>query len=319
MITNPHLRYTFTIVRRTLFLFVLFFSASTLLFADKKVKERTDPHTFTVQGAGKLILKSNIGDVQLVAGKENTVEVEVKIKGTEKQVDRFKTNFKQDGNTVTVEGDYKRGIGEKMRFGLFRSSALDVKFIVTLPEQFISKISTAGGNITIKGLKNKQEGETSGGDVTVEDCSGELWLSTSGGDMEVRNCNGKTNLRTSGGDITIKTLNGDIEVVTSGGDVVLDEVDGKLIAETSGGKINVRAKENKGMNLKTSGGDIIIKLPSTAKGVLDASTFGGEVTCELPIETEGKIKKTKMKGNINGGGQLMLLKTSGGEIKVESY
>jgi DUF4097 and DUF4098 domain-containing protein YvlB len=298
--------------------FIAFFCSLSTVYSSG-TKERTDEKKFSVSGSGKLILKSNVGDVDIIAGKNDEVSVLVKVKGTEKKVDKFKTDFKQEGNTITVEGDFEKTIVDKFKFGLFRSSSLDVKFIVSLPEQFFTDITTAGGEIKIKGMKNKQVGKTSGGEVTVENCNAELWLATSGGDMEVRNSNGNANLRTSGGDIRIKNSPGDLELKTSGGDIELDEVEGKIVGETSGGKIEVRAKDNKGMDLKTSGGDITVKLPQSAKGVLDASTFGGEVHCDLPHETVGKVKKTKMKANINGGGELMLLKTSGGKIKVESF
>jgi len=298
--------------------FIAFFcSFSTTCFS--ATKERSDEQKFSVSESGKLILKSNVGDVDITAGKNDEVSIQVKIKGTEKKVDKFKTNFKQVGNNITVEGDFEKNIVDKFKFGLFRSSSLDVKFIISLPEQFITDITTAGGQIKIKGMKNKQVGKTSGGEVTVENCVAELRLATSGGDMEVRNSIGNANLRTSGGDIRIKSSPGDLELKTSGGDIELDEVEGKIKGETSGGEIDVRAKGNKGMDLKTSGGNITIKLPQSAKGVLDASTFGGEVHCDLPHETVGKVKKTKMKANINGGGELMLLKTSGGEIRVESF
>ncbi|MEK7263504.1 MAG: hypothetical protein AAB071_03220 [Bacteroidota bacterium] len=298
-----------------LLLFTLF--VSNTLFAEKKTKERTDEKKFSVEAKGKIYVSSNLGDVHISAGSDNEVHIVVKIKGTEKKVDKFTTEMTQDGNTIKVKGDFDRNLLDKFKFGMFRSSSLDVQFNITVPSQFYSNINTAGGDISIKKINSKQEGSTSGGDVLIEECTGELWFKTSGGSMEVRNCNSNINMMTKGGDITIHNSVGDIDLQTSGGDITLDEVKGKINGETSGGEITCRALENQGIFLKTSGGGIRVKLPPGAKGNLDASTSFGEVNCSFPFD--GTSKKTKMDGKFNGGGELVKLKTSGGDIKIDSF
>jgi hypothetical protein len=295
----------------------MFLFVNTSLVAEKKIKERADEKKFSVEQKGKLYITSNLGDVHISPGADNEVHIVIKIKGTEKKVDKFTTEMTQDGNTIKIKGDFDRNLLDKFKFGMFRSSSLDVQFNITVPNQFYNNINTAGGDISVKGLKNKQEGNTSGGDIFIENCFGEVWFKTSGGSIEVRNCSGSINMATKGGDISVHNSVGGIDLQTSGGDITLDDVNGKINGETSGGKINCRALENKGMYLKTSGGGIRIKLPIGTKGNLEASTSFGEVNCAFPFD--GTSKKTKMEGKFNGGGELIKLKTSGGDIKIDTF
>ena len=297
----------------------LFVSIFFLAISVSATKERKDEKKIEVDLYGKLELNSNVGDVKVIKSTSNEAHIEVFVKGSEKKVDKFKTDISYDKSKkiLKVKGDFDRGIVEKFKFGLFRSSSLEVKFVVSVPEKFISNITTSGGDIVIDSLLNKQVGKTSGGDIRVENCSGEIYMSTSGGNIEVRNLNGKSDLKTSGGDIVVFNTKGNINAKTSGGNLTFEDVEGKIDGETSGGEINVRAKKNEGVNLKTSGGNIRLKLPNDTKANLDASTSFGEVSCSLQFS--GEIKKSKIDGKINNGGNKIILKTSGGDIKIEGF
>ena len=57
-----------------------------------------------------------------------------------------------------------------------------------------------------------------------------------------------------------------------------------------------------------------LTLDSACQVDLDARTSGGKVECELPVT--GVIRPNRVEGKINGGGPNVLLRTSGGTIKV---
>ena len=50
---------------------------------------------------------------------------------------------------------------------------------------------------------------------------------------------------------------------------------------------------------------------------IDASTSGDSVHSDLPVTTIGEMKRGRLKGKINGGGQALVLHTSGGSIHLE--
>jgi hypothetical protein len=70
--------------------------------------------------------------------------------------------------------------------------------------------------------------------------------------------------------------------------------------------------------VETSGGDIDIRVPAGTGALIDASTSGGEVICDLPITMNGKLDESRIRGTINGGGEMIRARTSGGDIRVSA-
>ena len=142
-------------------------------------------------------------------------------------------------------------------------------------------------------------------------------LDTSGGSIEIENLTGKVAAYTSGGSISLADMQGDIDIKTSGGSLNLDNIIGKINGKTSGGSIKLKLPTNptKDSKLKTSGGSITAYL---AKGVavnLSAKTSGGRVSSEFDVN--GTTKKRSIVGTINGGGPELILKTSGGSVRIK--
>ncbi len=142
-------------------------------------------------------------------------------------------------------------------------------------------------------------------------------LRTSGGSIELAAITGEVDAYTSGGSITLGKIVGDVKVKTSGGSISVDEVVGNVNAHTSGGSVKVRfaAQPTQDSRLTTSGGSITAYLESSVGINLDAKTSGGRVSSEFAVK--GLIKRTKIKGEINGGGPQLTLKTSGGSVRVK--
>jgi lia operon protein LiaG len=110
-----------------------------------------------------------------------------------------------------------------------------------------------------------------------------------------------------------------VKATTSGGDVVLLRINGRIFGETSGGNIEARlVGQNRGVHLETSGGNVSVYLQKDVSANLRASTSGGSVKCDLPVMVSGKISEDEVHGKINGGGELIELSTSGGNIHIRS-
>jgi hypothetical protein len=142
-------------------------------------------------------------------------------------------------------------------------------------------------------------------------------LNTSGGSIEIENLTGKVEAYTSGGSITLEDLQGDVNIKTSGGSLDLDNIIGRINAKTSGGSIKLKLPKNptKDSKLKTSGGSITAYLAKDVAVNLTAKTSGGRVSSEFAVK--GDISKRKIEGTINGGGPELVLKTSGGSVRVK--
>ena len=72
-------------------------------------------------------------------------------------------------------------------------------------------------------------------------------------------------------------------------------------------------------SLRTSGGTITCTLIPDVAVDLEAKTSGGRVSTDFVVEPDiqGKISKSRLEGSINGGGPLLKLRTSGGNIHLQ--
>jgi len=265
--------------------------------------------TFTVKAGDQLEVSTDVGELAVTGTDKHEVSVVVSINGSEDRMDKFHVGFDQTGNTVKIVGKNDRD-----HFRFFDNGFLNVRYQIQVPREFNIRVETAGGDIIVENTKGKVEGGTSGGDIELTKLDGPVHLKTSGGNIKIMDSRGDFVMSTSGGNINGDGVIGDMDVETSGGNITIRDSDGKLTASTSGGDIKVRLKDNKGIDLSTSGGSLTVTLPKNITGEVQASTTGGDVSCDLPFS--GKIRHGTMNGTINGGGKLIKLETTGGDISI---
>lgn len=198
-----------------------------------------------------------------------------------------------------------------------------------------AEVSTSGGDIDIREISGRLDARTSGGDIIVEQCSGEVTVRTSGGDITVRDTGSNTRASTSGGDIEVYNINGAIVAKTSGGDLELREVRGAIDGATSGGDITATVtltdfSKPHPITLRSSGGSIELsipeKMPATVRAEITMEHRGWgaferyEILSDFPL-TMSKDKVAgreiiRAEGNLNGGGDVIDLRTSSGNIEI---
>jgi hypothetical protein len=142
-------------------------------------------------------------------------------------------------------------------------------------------------------------------------------LDTSGGSIDIENLKGEVDAHTSGGSISLENMQGNVDIKTSGGSLDLDNIIGKINAKTSGGSITLKLPKNptEDSKIKTSGGSITAYLAKDVAVNLSAKTSGGRVSSEFSVN--GTTKKRSIVGTINGGGPELVLKTSGGSVRIK--
>lgn len=141
-------------------------------------------------------------------------------------------------------------------------------------------------------------------------------LKTGGGSIKLDDLQGRVDAHTSGGSIRLGRIQGDVEVDTSGGSIRVEEVAGNINAHTSGGSIraSITKQPSHDCRLSTSGGSVSVELAESIAVDLDARTSGGRVSSDFDVD--GKIKRNRIRGTINGGGPDLDLETSGGSVSV---
>ncbi len=197
-------------------------------------------------------------------------------------------------------------------------------------------LRTSGGNIEIFEVAGNVMASTSGGDVQVENTSGSVDVSTSGGDLILRDIKGTLEAATSGGDIRAERLHAASRLKTSGGDVIVRSLMASLDAATSGGNVEVEVtlvdfKKPHIISLSSSGGDLELTIPEKLPAKIFAEIYlegkwGAreryDISSDFPLKIErgqGERRSAEYirgEGEINGGGDLITLKTSAGNIAL---
>jgi DUF4097 and DUF4098 domain-containing protein YvlB len=309
--------------------------------------EKRLDRTFSVSPGGRLTIESDGSDLRVEGTTGNQVEVHILMKGSESTLERITLTAEQSGDDVAVVA--KHGSGKWTNF--LGGWNLDGRVEVKVPHQYNIDIRTAGGDIIVAQLQGDARGKTSGGDIKVTEMRGPVEMQTSGGDVRAEQIEGNTRLNTSGGDIDVTRVTGDLDAKTSGGYIHLNDISGRVVARTSSGNViasgirgdselktsggdiratidgkiaahtsggNVTAElvgANRGISVSSSGGDLTVRVPKNTTGQLNAATSGGSVKTELPVTTT-EMGEHKLTGTINGGGNPIYARTSGGSIKV---
>jgi hypothetical protein len=287
--------------------------------------ERAVEKTFQVQPGVKLTVSTHGGEIKVVTSSDPVVKVVAKEHiraNSDAEADallqKLELVIEQRGDEVVATAKYPSEGG----FHLGSWPPVQVDFVITAPRQASVDLRTSGGDIVVGDLDGTVNARTSGGEIELGKIGGEVEASTSGGNMSVDEGRAAVRLSTSGGNISAGRVVGPTELKTSGGDIRVDEADDVLTAKTSGGSVRAIFKGPlKGdCTLSTSGGSVKATVGAGTAFQLDASTSGGEVNAAgltITIGSGGQ-GKSHLSGEVNGGGPLLKLHSSGGDISIAS-
>src|SRR5438874_883345 len=207
-------------------------------------------------------------------------------------------------------------------------------------------LRTGGGPIHIGSAKGKVMAESGGGNLVLVSGSQGASLQTGAGTIHVDKCTGEVKAETAGGAIELGEISGDVTTETGGGSIKVNSAGGPVKAETGGGGIELwgvpsvhvqtgagpiiakfvgsHGQRNDSM-LETGVGDITIYLvPNinmTVRASIEAST-GHSIKSDFPeirVSSEGGQwgpKQVSAEGSLNGGGPVLKLRTSMGNIYI---
>jgi DUF4097 and DUF4098 domain-containing protein YvlB len=204
-------------------------------------------------------------------------------------------------------------------------------------------VRTGGGSIKVMAAKGKINAESGGGTVEVVSGLQGAVLETGGGSIEVQHCAGPLKVTTGGGSIELGDIGGPAEIETGGGSIHLTSATGAVRAETGGGSITlngvpaaraetgaggiiakfVPGSEHTDSSLETSAGDITVYLAPNLSMTIRASielANGHRIRSdfsEIRVISEGGEwgpGSATAEGNLNGGGPVLKVRTTTGNI-----
>jgi DUF4097 and DUF4098 domain-containing protein YvlB len=286
--------------------------AAALIASVSFCAEKVFDKRFSVPPAGRLTLNTDVGSVDLVGRDGHEVVIHAQVNGSDSFLADLNITAEQTSSGVIVTAHKVHSTW----FEWFNLAQERVRFTIDVPRDYSVELRTAGGYLDVRSVNASVRGTTSGGRIAVRDVTGPVDMHTSGGAIEAEHLNGTAVLETSGGSISVADVKGDLDVHTSGGGIRLQNIDASVKADTSGGSVHAEMRSNHGISLSTSGGTISLLLPAKAGASLDASTSGGRVTSALPLSSTETDERNHLRGAINGGGERVLLHSSGGSISV---
>jgi hypothetical protein len=206
-------------------------------------------------------------------------------------------------------------------------------------------LETGGGGIRVISAKGKITAQTGGGSVVVLDGLQGAFLETGGGSIQVKRCLGRVKASTGGGSIDLGQIDGPAEVDTGGGSIHLALANGPVRAESGGGSIEL-LNLSQGARAETGGGGITAQFVATRAGFSSSvlETPAGDITVylaptlpvtihaavdmgnghkirsdfpEIKVVSEGGDwgpKRITAEGSLNGGGPVLKVHTSSGDI-----
>jgi DUF4097 and DUF4098 domain-containing protein YvlB len=279
---------------------------TTLTSKAVKVDDSTDlSQSFQAGPGGKLTLNVDRGSVQITATDENTVTVHLTRRVTGASDSEAAQILKdeqvvlsQEANEISITAENPP---ELQHMSLFSHPNLDAQYEITVPRRFEAQVETSGGEINVSGIQGSTGCKTSGGRIICNEITGDVNARTMGGDVQATGCKGRIDLATMGGSIIIDGFSGaSVHATTSGGSV----------------SANFDAAPTEDSELKTSGGNIAVQLPDNAALQLEGQTFAGSEKSDFPVEIQDQFGNGTLSGAINGGGPMLRMNTSAGNLEV---
>ena len=198
----------------------------------------------------------------------------------------------------------------------------------------MADISTAGGNIKNGYIKGGADVSSAGGNISVDNIGGNADISTGGGNVKVGSVSGSAELNTGGGNISLDAATGEVEVHTGAGNISLENIKGGIEANTGAGNINAKLiPDGESVSeLNTGVGNIILYVPASAKVTIIATVnvlMWGKSDDELQnirsdftstsVRRNKEEKQIEVTYELNGGGSMIKLNVSMGEIEIRKF
>jgi hypothetical protein len=292
-------------------------TSSLLQAAEYRPATRGQPEKkFVVKPGGLLIFDADLAHGEVETGDFESVRIEFQsyykvdtAEEVEALYDKLSIDMSQTDNTVKVTvrfADENQANRDKVR----------LNFKVAIPRKFNLDFRT-GGSATVNDVDGAVKASTLGGSLTVKNVTGSLTASSKGGALTVGDVGGDLEARCEGGSATVGRVNGRVLMTAEGGSVWIKEAAG-LDASVTAGSVTAYLPKTPTSDCKitANAGTIELRLGESVAATIDAAWTSGGIMSDFKIATKEGRKGNSLKGDINGGGPLITLRTTAGSIHL---
>ena len=297
--------------------------------------------SFNVQGRSRLVVQNDDGRTTIQPGSANEVRIEVTKEvfhakneaDAKKEADKVQVTLEQVGDRIEV-----RTIRPNWRFNFGGRPQVEINYQIFAPAETDVSTKTSDGPVEVSGIHGNVQISSSDGDITFSDCNGDIDIQSGDGDIHASKSTGGIQISLRDGDLTASELSGQLVLKSSDGDVSVNAFNGKVDASSRDGKVDLNgvftslaAKSSDGdvdvtvqrgsvmqqdWGLSSRDGDIQLRLPDDFSADLAVRARDGKINTTVPVSVTGSLSENHLAGKLNGGGYLLDIQTSDGDIEI---
>ena len=270
--------------------------------------------SFAVKPGGTLNFDSDLADVEITTSETDTLRAEFRREfkvSTVREADALRQKLdvqmsKTDNDvkvTVRWTGDRHDRDRQKVR----------LNFRIAMPRKFNLDLRTVG-SARVDDLDGTVKAVMLGGSLQLKNVSGPVTAKTEGGSLTAGNVGGDLDAKSYGGSVAAGRVNGRVKAVAEGGSIAITEASDSIEARAEGGSVAAYiSKQPRGdSKLIAEAGNVELRLPESIAVNIDASCSAGRLSSDFSLY--GHQDENRLKGAINGGGPLVMLRASAGNI-----
>lgn len=250
-----------------------------------------------------LRVHSTQGDIRVTAASGSEVEV-VGRKSGDDAAD-LRITALRNGDDVTIcayfEGSQCDEEGVRSSRKWRHDGEGSVNFEVRLPRGVKLRALSGNGEVLISGATAQVHAVSGNGSVSVASSGGPVSASSGNGDVEVTEAGGEVTARSGNGDIRVTTRSGPVSVSTGNG-----SIDARMASLTG----------TADMAFRTGNGDVVVTLPASFEGEVDARLPNGRLESDFPLRVEGRLDPRRLRATIGGGGRRITIVSGSGGAEI---
>jgi len=236
--------------------------------------------TYTLTGRPELRVETSDANIRVTTGDQNTIQAKVLTTRYKIGEGGIHIEERQNGNTVEIEVRYPH---HNFNFEWGPGHRVDV--IIQMPREGSVNLRTGDGKIEVANLKGEMDMHTGDGSVDLDSVDGKLHASTGDGHIQA---NGRFD------ELELKTGDGHVDVRAGNGSALSNN-----------------------WRLETGDGSVSLEVPQSLAANVDLHTSDGHIDLDMPVTTEGTTRQNEIRGKLNGGGNLLTIRTGDGSIHLK--
>lgn len=236
--------------------------------------------TYTLTGKPDLRVETSDANIRVSTWDQNTIEAHVSTAHYKIGEGGIRIEEHQNGDAVEIAVRYPH---HDIHFG-FNVHSYKVEIEIRMPREGKVNLNTGDGRIDLSGFKGEMALHSGDGSLNLDSVDGKLRAGTSDGHIRA---NGRFD------ELEVKTGDGTVEVRAANGSTVTPD-----------------------WRLETGDGSVTLEVPANLSADVDLHTGDGHIDLDIPVTAEGKLRENGIHGKINGGGNLMTIRSGDGSIHL---